>query len=58
MKYLKESGCQMAKRAVSIVLKRKLSKNVINWERIDENLITMNLNWIQRKIIIVGVCCI
>jgi len=36
-------------------LKRKFRKSVADRENIDENLIRMNLNWIQRKITIVSV---
>jgi len=43
------------KRRIFIILKKKLNRNVINWETIDENLIRVNLNWIQRKITIIEV---
>jgi len=43
------------KRRIFIILKKKLNRNIINWETIDENLIRVNLNWIQRKITIIGV---
>jgi len=41
-----------AKREVSIILKRKLSRSITDWKSINENLIRMNLNWMQRKITI------
>jgi len=46
---------QRVKRKVSIILKRKLIRSVIEWENIDENLIRVNLNWMQTKITIRGI---
>jgi len=46
---------EQAKKALSILFKRKLSKNIIDQESIDENLIRVNLNWMQRKITIISI---
>lgn len=46
---------QRARRGVSILINKKLKKHITDWESIDENLIRINLNLMQKKITIIGV---
>lgn len=52
---------QRAKRGVFVVLRKKFGSSITDWENIDKNLIRVNLNWMQRKGVllwgtIMGVC--